>query len=101
MLPLTMPYRPPSSRSRSSVLRWLVLVLIASSQLAFAFHQIHHDSELGETCAVCLQLDRDDQGPLSDNDPERSSLDKSETAIVRSAHAPAVPITRYRSRASP
>ena len=51
----------PPGPPKFSAFKWLVLVALAWSQLASATHQLDHQaSDLGETCAVCLKFDRDD-----------------------------------------
>ena len=50
---------------RQSALKWLILLVFAWSQLAFAVHRFDHQAaDPGETCSVCLQFERDDEAPI-------------------------------------
>ena len=50
-------------RPNVSVFKWLILLALVWSQLAFADHQTHHDLHADENCPVCVQHDRDDSVP--------------------------------------
>jgi len=56
--------------TQRSALRWLILVALTWSQLSFAVHQFDHKIvDLGEPCAVCVNLDRDDDALIDDGQP--------------------------------
>jgi hypothetical protein len=85
-----------------STLKWLVLVALAWSQLAFALHQSHeHAGDRHATCAVCKHFDRDDA--ILDVEIQSGATDT--TAILNPVNAeipsPAESCSHYRARASP
>jgi len=87
---------------RVSALKWLILVALAWSQLAFAAHQFDHQlGDIGDTCAVCLNFNRDDEG-LVDTAHCGSMPPSGTVAPVSAARiVPAAGYTLYRARASP
>jgi len=51
-------------RSNLYGLKWLVLAVLAWAQINIAAHSFeHHADDLHATCAICVQLDRDDAPP--------------------------------------
>ena len=91
-----------STRTGVSALRWLALILLLGSQLALATHQLqHHAGEAGDGCAVCLQLDRDDQASDDDWQYDRQSPTSDHALTTISELDAGTSFTRYRSRASP
>ena len=58
------------------------VLLVAGAQLAYATHLIEHSLiEVGETCEVCLQLERTDDA-LSDVQSGGSAFDKQSPIVA-------------------
>ncbi len=82
--------------------KWLLLALIAWSQIAFAAHPLSHEAEeLGSVCAVCVHAERSAEvAPSSEYDFWiRQELPTLPAEAAPSA--PAEPFRLYQSRASP
>ncbi|MEM9208161.1 MAG: hypothetical protein AAGA61_02850 [Pseudomonadota bacterium] len=93
------PFRQPSAQ------RWLVLVALVLSQLAYAAHDCepaHHEhTELQTGCDICLQFDRDDDVlPFSMAIVTRPGLHRHAT-VDRPESATARRFSHYLTRASP
>jgi hypothetical protein len=88
--------------NRAASMRWLLLVILAWSQFAFAAHQFTHDAdELATDCAVCL---RADCAQIASPDLASSYwVSPYLPAANADSHAPTLvePFRLYRSRASP
>lgn len=77
-------------------------MLLAWSQASFAFHQFDHSiTELGETCAVCLQFDRDDDVIVDAGGATALPAVSFAVAIEAVVAIRADVFSHYRSRASP
>ncbi len=97
-----MPIDRRHRRQTGPTLTPLLLVLLAWSQVSFALHQFDHSiNELDETCAVCVQFERDDD-VIVDADG-MSVLPVASFAVPAEAVAAvrAEGFSHYRSRASP
>lgn len=91
-----------TARPCLSVLGWLALAVFAWSQLAAAVHQFeHHANELDETCAVCLQLERNGQAAVDDHPDHSLALPTYTVEVVSIVFAPIRHFSLYRTRASP
>lgn len=87
-------------RPNVSVLKWLILLALAWSQLAFADHQTHHDLHADEHCSICVQHDRDDSVPAElDLSPAHSS--SVPEISVEGADPGTQPLSIYSARAPP
>ena len=90
------------SRLKVCTLKSLVLAALAWAQISIAAHQFeHHADESHASCAICVQLDRDDvapacSAPLSCVSPTSASV-PSDTGAIKSAEG----FSRYSARASP
>ncbi|MEO0997337.1 MAG: hypothetical protein AAFX58_07440 [Pseudomonadota bacterium] len=87
---------------RAANVRWLLLLVLAWSQIAFAAHQVEHSiAEADEPCVVCLNFERDEDAALDAHHSvsERASALPAPAATQR-CHARET-FTHYRSRASP
>ena len=90
------------SRFSSRQLACCLLAMLAWSQLSFAAHQFDHSMvDTGETCTICLQLERDDDALLDVVDaglplavPE--SIDGTAPVAIRTER-----FSPFASRASP
>lgn len=86
----------------SATLKWMALLAFAWSQFSFAAHQFEHSAdELHETCAVCLQFDRDDDVAI---DADVACASQNGVFGVETGPAKALQARRfshYLSRASP
>lgn len=82
---------------------WLALLAVAWLQLAVAVHQFDHAAEyLGETCSVCVQLDRTNDATVDHSVPDTlrvASTSRARESASSSVAAPFVP--GFRSRAPP
>ena len=97
-----MPSASCKNRSRASHLSWFLLFVLAGAQLAYAAHQFEHSThETGETCAVCLQFDRNDDVPVDATDVSAQSVGANFIAAESPAPIRAQRFTHYASRASP
>lgn len=91
-----------NTRSHVSALKWLVLLALAWSQLAFAAHQSHHEpADLGENCAVCLQFDRADDVVLDAVESCSTSASGTSAPAESEYAVPTEYFSPYRARASP
>ena len=88
--------------SKVSAFRWLILVALAWFQLSVAAHQFGHAStDVGETCAVCLQADRDGEA-LADTSGTDSRLTTNHTEFAVATFSDVTErFTLFRARASP
>ena len=82
---------------------WLLLIVLSWSQFAFAAHQFEHSpAEVAETCAICLQFDRDDDVTIDAAQcqalPVRAAVTGTDS---RCAELSTERFSLYRSRASP
>ena len=87
---------------RANHLSWLLLALLACSQLSFAAHQFDHaTADAGETCAVCLQFERNDDAPI--DTPDVSLPPTATLPVLEESPAAfrAYVFAHYASRASP
>ena len=85
-----------------SAFKWLVVVALAWSQLASATHQLdHHASDLGETCAICLKLDRDDDALLDAGEELAVSTIPFVEPLGARSSVRVRPCSYHRARASP
>ena len=92
----------PQAASTVSAHRWLILVALVWSQLAFAGHQLDHaEPGVGEVCEACLQIDRD--GDTLPGDPAATSQPAKEALAVSVAESSAFAphATQFQARASP
>ena len=97
-----MPTERSHRRRTGPTFTWLLLVLLAWSQASFALHQLDHSiTELGETCAVCLNFERDDDVIVDSGGAlllqAASSVVVAEAVVAVRAEG----FSHYRSRASP
>lgn len=80
----------------------LLFLALLFSQLALATHQFDHTStDIGDTCAECLVLDRTGDAPVS---TELATLPASATCVLPAAgffNATATRTYAYRQRAPP
>ena len=88
--------------TKTSAFKWLVSVALAWSQLASATHQLDHQaSDLGETCAICLKFDRDDDALIdAGEEPALSTIPFVEPLGAQSVVRVRV-CSHYCARASP
>jgi len=90
------------SRLKVCALKCLVLAALAWAQVSIAAHQFeHHADESHASCAICVQLDRDDvppacSAPIPCVSPTSSSI-PSENGATKSAEG----FSLYSARASP
>ena len=90
------------SRSNVRALKWLVLAALAWAQVGIAAHTLeHHADDVHATCAICVQLDRDDvspafSAPLACISPAPASI-PSDADTTESAEG----VSLYSARASP
>ena len=90
------------ARPRLSALKWLVLAAVVWSQLAFAVHQFDHlAADFGDTCAVCLKFDRDDDALVGAAPAGRTPATATAISTRADASAPTLGFSLYRARASP
>ena len=97
-----MPDSRKYNRSFQPAILWVVLVLLVSAQVSFAFH--HHDhsmSETGETCEVCLQFERDDDAVSHATLVLTPSVPSAGTTEIPVVFNRPETFASYRSRASP
>lgn len=91
----------PGTRAKR-VLSSLLLLAILFAQLAFATHQFDHSStDIGDTCAECLLLDRTGDAPVA---VELLTLPVSKSGFTPTyvtVDIPATPTRAYRQRAPP
>lgn len=89
-------------RSNGSALKWLILVALAWSQLAFAAHQFDHQAtDIGETCVVCVKFDRDDHVLIDTGVSVSVSPSATPDAGHSTSAAPIQACAHYAARASP
>ena len=97
-MPINRHYR----RRTGPTFTWLLVLLLAWSQASFAFHQFEHSiDELGETCAVCLQFDRDDDVTVGAGAATALPIAPAAVAVEAVVAFRAGGFSHYRSRASP
>ena len=88
--------------TRISAFKWLVVVALAWSQLASAAHQQdHHAMDLGETCAICLKLDRDDDALIDAGEELAVSTIPFVEPLSAQSSVRVRLCSHYRARASP
>ena len=87
---------------RSFILRYLLLVALAWSQISFSAHELIHDvTDLGEVRAVCLQPERDDDVIVVTSEIAQQFI----ATCAASTMLPTAPcieaVAHYQPRASP
>ena len=88
--------------SRANSLSWLLLALLAWSQLALAAHQFDHSmADAGDTCAVCLQFERNDDAPVDTLEVSLSPPPTTPVPEHLQAAFRTYAFSHYASRASP
>ncbi len=86
-----------------AIVRWLLVALLAWSQLAVAAHQFEHDitETGGEFCDLCVKLDRTDDA-LADAESARPAAGGATRGLVDAVgFEPAHHRAHFRARASP
>jgi len=90
------------ARPSGSALKWLILAALAWSQLAFAAHQFDHQAaDLGDTCAICLKFDRDNDVVVDTAACVSKPASGTATAISTACTVPEAGYALYHARASP
>ena len=87
---------------RSFILGYLLLLALAWPQVSCSAHENIHDvPDLGEVCAVCLQLERDDDVIVGTSEIAQQLI----TTLAANTMLPAAPrieaVADYQPRASP
>ena len=98
----TMPRKQYRHSQSKIILARMMVLLLVWSQFALAAHQIDHSvTTLDESCAVCLQFERNDDA-LPSIDTPRVSPETSHAAVAEEpAASRSHTFTSYQSRASP
>ena len=85
-----------------SAVRWLILFALAWSQFVFAAHHAdHHATDASETCAVCLQFERNDDAVTDVNHVTAASSFHAITPALSARNTDHKTYSLFRARASP
>lgn len=97
-----MPINRRHRRQTEPTFTWVLLMLLVWSQASFALHQFDHSiGELGETCAVCLKSDREDDVVVDAGSAPVLPAASFAIAVEDIAAVRAGRFSHYQSRASP